>query len=64
MNNNLETKSLYKFESAKKIYFARAFNKCYLIEKNRTTFKTISLKSRNTFIYNLKTGMLLFSSDR
>ena len=55
---------VYKFEAAKKIYFARTHNKCFLLEKNKPTFKTVSLKSRNTFIYNLKTGMLLFSSDR
>lgn len=62
MNNQLETRSLYKFESAKKIYFARGYNKCFLLEKNNV--RTISLKSRNTFIYNLKTGMLVFSNDR
>ena len=60
MNNQM----VYKFESAKKIYFARTHNKCFLLEKNKPTFKTVSLKSRNTFVYNLKTGMLLFSSDR
>ena len=63
MDGHLETRSLYKFEAAKKIYFARGYKKCFLIEKNKTS-KTISLKSRNTFIYNLKTGMLVFSNDR
>ena len=39
MNNQLisstssENKNLYKFESAKKIYFARTTSKCFLIEK-------------------------------
>ena len=56
--------NIYKYESAKKIYFMRTYNKCFLLEKNKPTFKTISLKSRNTFIYNLKTGMLVFSNDR
>ena len=64
MNEGLNTRSLYKFESAKKIYFAKTYNKCYLVEKNKSTYKTISLKERKTFIYNLKNGMLVFSNDR
>ena len=64
MNEQVCTRGLYKFESAKKIYFTKTYNKCYLIEKNNPTYKTISLKSRKTFIYNLKNGMLVFSNDR
>ena len=58
-----ENKNLYKFESAKKIYFARVYNKCFLLEKKNSTSKVISLKSRNVFIYNLKTGLLVFSNE-
>ena len=60
----VEDKTLYKFHDAKKIYFARTTSKCFLIEKKNNDKKCISLLSRNTFIYNLKTGMLLFSSNR
>ena len=66
MNNMslVNDKVLYKFQDAKKIYFARTTSKCFLIEKKNENKKCISLLSRNTFIYNLKTGMLLFSSNR
>ena len=71
MNNQLETtnneiphKNIYKYENAKKIYFAQIKSKCFLIEKNKSKSISISLKSRNTFIYNLKTGLLLFSSNK
>lgn len=60
----VEDKTLYKFQDAKKIYFARTTSKCFLLEKKNHNGKSISLLSRNTFVYNLKTGMLLFSSNR
>ena len=62
MNNQTESRCLYKFEDAKKIYFTKTMNKCFLLEKKRNM--SVSLKARKTFIYNIKTGQLLFSSDR
>lgn len=57
------TKTIYKYENSKKIYFAKIMSKYFLVEKNDSN-KIVNLLSRNTIIYNLKTGMLLFSNDR
>ena len=59
INNN---KNIYKYENAKIIYFKKTDTKCYLMEKKKGN--QISLLARDTSIYNLKTGIKLFSKDK
>lgn len=55
-------KNIYKYESAKIIYFKKTDAKCYLLEKRKDN--QISLLARDISIYNLKTGIKLFSKDK